>query len=309
MKYDISEYINDTYSIDTTKDLFHKISAIPTLTPEEEQQLLIKMANGDIDARNELVVRNLKLVCTMASKFSSGKMSWLDLFQDGVIGLIEAIDNFKITMDCRLSTYAVFHIKKSILTAFKDTYNTIRLPKYFFDRLKQYKMLEEKYAQNGEKNLTTEEISQILGVNSETARFLQQYKFSTDLVSSIDEKENYKEEYVEEPIYEEIELKDMQKRIKKLLENCNLTDQEKFVLTLNFGFRGEEISLAEIGRILNVSRERTHQIQKSALYKIASHKDIYDFAIYVDNLNKSKEHVEHLKTKFIEQRRKKAKTN
>jgi len=145
------------------------------LTPEEEQQLLIKMANGDIDARNELVVRNLKLVCTMASKFSSGKMSWLDLFQDGVIGLIEAIDNFKITMDCRLSTYAVFHIKKSILTAFKDTYNTIRLPKYFFDRLKQYKMLEEKYAQNGEKNLTTEEISQILGVNSETAIFLQQY--------------------------------------------------------------------------------------------------------------------------------------
>lgn len=257
-------------------------SEIPSdiLTKETEIELFKRIKNGEIQARDEAIQKNLRLVISIAKKRLNRGLDLTDLIQYGNIGLIKAIEKFDLKKECRFSTYATWRIRQAIDRALYYETRTIRIPNYMcahIDKLKQYLYY------NSNKNYpTTKELAQILNCDEKTVnkilKLLENKNIS--LNTTIDTKGNElgKTVAVES---EDINKQILNEQLIDIIENkSNLNTKEKQVLYLRYGLAdGEYKSIEEVRKILSISHQRVSNIELVALRKLKENsyiKELHD---------------------------------
>ena len=247
-----------------------EINRYPLLSADEEVDLARKARNGDVEARKRLIVANLRLVITIARTFSTYGVPFLDLVEEGNLGLIKAVGRFDPDRGFRFSTYASWWIRQSIVRAISNSSRTIRIPIHIFQLMTRYISLMQ---EAGIEKLSTEEKAQRLKISTKRFRMLVELVENIralDLASSIDAYEqltrSIEPEAGTDP--EKIILQQMENEsFAEIMER--LSDREKLILRIRYGFDdGEPHTLAETGETVKVSRERVRQLEMRALRKL-----------------------------------------
>lgn len=247
-----------------------EINRYPLLSADEEVDLARRARNGDVEARKSLIVANLRLVITIARTFSTYGVPFLDLVEEGNLGLIKAVGRFDPDRGFRFSTYASWWIRQSIVRAISNSSRTIRIPIHIFQLMTRYLSLMQ---EAGIEKLSTEERAQRLKISTKRFRMLVELVDNIralDLASSIDAYEqltrSIEPEAGTDP--EKIILQQMENEsFAEIMER--LSDREKLILRIRYGFDdGEPHTLAETGEAVKVSRERVRQLEMRALRKL-----------------------------------------
>ncbi len=273
------EYFNDTNFYEANGDYLNEIGQIPLLSSDEERELFIKVKNGDTKAKEKIIVSNLKLVVSIAKLYCKNKSDFLDLVEEGNIGLMKAIEKFDLSKGCRFSTYATWWIRQSISRATAYC-SLIRKPVYFNVAAKKLISFEEKFMKRYGRKPTCDEISEYTGLDVEDiTRIKDNIKLgdplSIDTVNPDFDEQALGEKIKDDFDYEEVILRKILTEDIKIIMKSILTEKEYNVLIL----RTEKCcSLDEVGKIYGVGRERIRQIEAKALRKIrtklkTSHKD------------------------------------
>lgn len=241
------------------------------LEKDEEIELLKKAKTGDIEAKNELILCNLRLVVNIAKNYMNRGLSLIDLISEGNFGLIYAIEKFDIDKGFRFSTYAVWWIKQSITKAIICKGRGIRIPSYKYDLLsKVNRYVLNKVREEGIYP-TVENISEELKIDKEKIEeimvaFQEPMSLSASIGDDIQLEDVISsgcESSIEDDIIEEMGREQVREIVRVLDE------REKQILKLRFGLDGEEIhTLEEIGQTFNITRERVRQIEKKTLKKL-----------------------------------------
>ena len=259
---------------DPVKMYLKEIGRVPLLRPEDEPEIAKRIEEGDEEARNILITSNLRLVVSIAKKYVGRGMLFLDLIQEGNMGLVKAVEKFDYTKGFKFSTYATWWIRQAITRAIADQARTIRIPVHMVETINKLTRIQRQLVQELGRDPTAEEISAKMdGISPEKVREIQ--KIALEPVS------------LETPIGEEddshlgdfIEDKDAmspdQYASNQLLKDeinavlSGLTEREEKVLRLRFGlYDGRTRTLEEVGKEFNVTRERIRQIEAKALRKL-----------------------------------------
>lgn len=249
-------------------------NAVKHLSHEEQAVLIRKAQNGDMDARNRMIMTNMKLVAYIAGKYKGHGLEYEDMIQEGTFGLIRAIEMYDPDKGFAFSTYATWWIRQSIMRSAENTGMTIRLPVHMRQKLSTYRQMKARYLADKGRVPSASEVVQEMHVSAETVSSIFQY--DKDLVSlnvGIGEdgdtslmdmiKDN------ESPdVFSVIEEKENQDQIRSALDKC-LSEREKKIIYARFGFDGKEpATLVEIGDELGITRERVRQVESVALRKI-----------------------------------------
>ncbi len=247
---------------------FKDISKYPVLSKEKEIDLARRVRAGDEDARRMLILSNLKLVITIAKSYMSYGVSFLDLIEEGNIGLIKAVSRFDPEMGFRFSTYSSWWIRQSIVRAISNHSRTIRIPIHIFQLMSRYLRLEEEgKGMNIDEKAARLKISQKKYLMVE--KLVQNIR-ALDVANSLD---TYKqlvqiEDPKEQNNPEQIILKQIEhEKLAAILER--LSERERLIIRIRYGFDdGEPHTLAETGKVVHVSRERVRQLEMRALRKL-----------------------------------------
>ncbi len=260
-------------SLDTIKIYLREISQIPLLTPVEEVKLAKKVWRKDKAARQKMIESNLRLVVSIAKRYINRGLPFLDLIEEGNIGLIKAVERFQYKKGFKFSTYASWWIRQAIERALVNQTRTIRLPIHVDEKINRFiKVLREQIQAKG-REPTMDELADVMDTTVEKVKEVMQVVRSTQsLDMPIGEKqENSLKDVIEDQsilspddIVEGIKRHDM---IANWLDK--LTENEKNVVILRFGLEdGEPKTLEKIGEEFGVTRERIRQIESSALKKL-----------------------------------------
>lgn len=253
---------------DLQRKYFRDIGKYPVLTREEEVDLARRAREGDEGARKKLILSNLKLVITIAKSYASYGVPFLDLIEEGNLGLMKAVSRFDPEKGFRFSTYSSWWIRQSIVRAISNYSRTIRIPIHVFQLMTRFVALE-----NSREPLGDEEMTARLGISRKRFRMISKLVNdirALDISSSMD---TYSQltahmEPEDETDPEKIVLSQIEhEELALMLES--LSDREKLIIKLRYGFDdGEPRTLAETGRIIHVSRERVRQLEMRALKKL-----------------------------------------
>ena len=241
------------------------------LSKEEEFSLLVKAKNGDIEAKNELITSNLKLVVNIAKGYVNKGMSFIDLISEGNMGLIYAIDKFDIDKGFRFSTYAVWWIRQAIMKAIIVKGREIRIPSYKYDLLNKINRYIMDKLQTGGSYPSVEQIAEDLHIEADKVEnIIRDFQDPMSLSMSIGEDISLEDTIAQEQeisMEEEIFREMGMKHVRDLVEE--LDEREKSILKQRYGLDGSDIyTLEEIGKKLNITRERVRQIEKRTLEKL-----------------------------------------
>ena len=244
------------------------------LTKEEEQELFKRIREEDDEqARQLLILSNLRLVISTAKKLLGNGLPLIDLISEGNIGLIKAINKFDYDKGHRFSTYAVWWIKQSIKKAIINTGRDIRIPSYKYEQLtKVNKVITEYTNRHGEAPSIEYIAKEIELKESKVILLLNEFQDVISLNETIGDN-IYLEDVIGEDasVEEEMIKEDQLIEMRELLEKI-LSDREKRILELRYGLYDNKIhTLKEIGEILNITRERVRQIEKKAIIKLKNH--------------------------------------
>ena len=270
---DIDKLMRDVSVDDPVKMYLKDIGKVPLLTAEEETYLAKRMTEGDEDARNKLSEANLRLVVSIAKRYVGRGMQFLDLIQEGNLGLLKAVEKFDHTKGFRFSTYATWWIRQAITRAIADQARTIRIPVHMVETINKLIRVSRQLLQSLGREPTPEEIAYDMGITVEKVREIQ--KIAQDPVSLEtpigEEEDSHLGDFVpdENAISpsEMAEILDARDRVRKELEA--LTAREQQVLRLRYGiYDGHPRTLEEVGKVFNVTRERIRQIEAKALRKL-----------------------------------------
>lgn len=278
-------YFNEKVVVDATKQYFHNISRYPLLTAEEEKTLFLKMGKGNDDARTTLINSNLRLVASIARKYNNISLTFLDLIQEGNIGLLKAIEKFDVEKGFRFSTYATYWIKQSINNAIIEQNNTIRLPAHIARLNHQIKKAEQKYFQEHNKTPTAAEIAVIVDAPIHTVSNLMNNAWAAVSFETPvgDEDDSQLGDFIEddESLVEETNKSILSESILKIL-NEKLNDKEQKIIIERFGLKnGKEKTLEEIGEELGLTKQRILQIQNSAIRKLRTTPEIINLKNFI----------------------------
>lgn len=273
--YDANLTLSSNVKIsDPVKMYLKEIGEVSLLTNEEEVSLAIRIIAGDIEARKELTSANLRLVVSIAKRYVGRGMLFLDLIQEGNMGLIKAVEKYDHTKGFKFSTYATWWIRQAITRAIADQARTIRIPVHMVETINKLTKIQRNLVQELGRDPRPEEIAaEMPGMTPEKVREIQ--KISLDPVSFEtpigEEDDSHLGDFIEDQdavnpfdfAANEV-LKDELNEI--LLE---LTDREEKVLRLRFGLDdGRTRTLEEVGKEFNVTRERIRQIEAKAIRKL-----------------------------------------
>ncbi len=271
--YDSGEDNKNLAIDDPVKVYLKEIGKIPLLTPEEEIELAIKISQNDEKAKHRLEEANLRLVVSIAKKYSGRGMQFLDLIQEGNLGLIKAVEKFDYNKGFKFSTYATWWIRQAITRAIADQARTIRLPVHMGETINKVKKANSQLLHQNGKEPTAEEIAELVDMTPEKVReILRVSQEPVSLETPIGEEEDsHLGDFI--PDEDAMAPSDaatqtlLKEEIKKALET--LTPREAKVLTLRFGLEdGHPRTLEEVGQEFNVTRERIRQIEAKALRKL-----------------------------------------
>lgn len=278
-----SNDIISTSNEDSVGMYIKEISDIELLSVEEEKELALKIASGDENAKKIFIERNLKLVVSVAKKYSNKGLDMLDLIQEGNLGLITAVNKFDVTKNFRFSTYATWWIKQSILRALSEKTRNIRIPVHLNDNLLKIKKISGILESKLNRKPTISEIAEEMKMSK--SKINEILKYQNDTVSSnsqVGETDDAElGDFVpsnDEPIEDIIYAKEVKEKMKYIFETANLTDKEKDVIILRFGLDNLGCrTLEEIGKQHKLTRERIRQIESKALIKLRKSAYVKEF--------------------------------
>ena len=298
----ITDITNTVYTDDSVKMYLQEIHK-PILTKEQEKSLALRIRNGDEKAKELFIERNLRLVIKVARKYTGHGISFLDLIQEGNLGLIKAVDKFDVTKGYKFSTYATCWIRQSIQRSLGDKSRNIRLPVHLYEKVKKYELLKKELSLKFNREPTFEELSKKMRVSIDTIYKYERLEHDTislnmivgDEDSELEDFISLSTESIDNQFIEE-NLKDV---IENLLKNSHLTTKEIDILKLRFGIgTNDPKTLEETGKIYGVSRERIRQIQEKALKKIRRSYNVKELAIYMDNPKEAQKNIDRYRLKY-----------
>ena len=258
---------------DPVKVYLKEIGRVPLLTPEEEIELAERMAKGDPYARKRLSEANLRLVVSIAKRYVGRGMQFLDLIQEGNLGLIKAVEKFDHTKGFKFSTYATWWIRQAITRAIADQARTIRIPVHMVETINKVKKVSSQLLHKNGHDPTAEEIAEELDMPIDKVREIMRVaQEPVSLETPIGEEEDsHLGDFIEDSDAPAPAHAASHTLLKEQLEDVlsTLTPREKKVLELRFGLEdGRNRTLEEVGKEFNVTRERIRQIEAKALRKL-----------------------------------------
>ncbi len=264
----------DSIAIDDPVKIYLKeIGRVPLLSPEEEIELAQRMSQGDPYAKKRLSEANLRLVVSIAKRYVGRGMQFLDLIQEGNLGLIKAVEKFDYTKGYKFSTYATWWIRQAITRAIADQARTIRIPVHMVETITKVKKVSSTLLHKNGREATPEEIAEELHLPLDRVREI--IRISQDPVSLEtpigEEEDSHLGDFIpdeEAPApAEAASLTLLKEQLDEVLNT--LTEREGKVLRLRFGLEdGRQRTLEEVGKEFNVTRERIRQIEAKALRKL-----------------------------------------
>ena len=264
----------DGISIDDPVKVYLKeIGRVPLLTNEEEQELSERMAQGDVQARKRLSEANLRLVVSIAKRYVGRGMQFLDLIQEGNLGLIKAVEKFDHTKGFKFSTYATWWIRQAITRAIADQARTIRIPVHMVETINKVKKVSSQLLHKNGHEPSAEEIAAELDMSVDKVReILRVSQEPVSLETPIGEEEvSHLGDFIPDDDAPSPADAASHTLLKEQLSGVlsTLTPREEKVLRLRFGLEdGRSRTLEEVGKEFNVTRERIRQIEAKALRKL-----------------------------------------
>lgn len=258
---------------DPVKMYLKEIGKVELLTAEQEVAIAKRIEAGDESAKKELAAANLRLVVSIAKKYVGRGLSFLDLIQEGNMGLMKAVDKFDYTKGFKFSTYGTWWIRQAITRAIADQARTIRIPVHMVETINKLVRIQRQLVQELGRDPTNEEIAAEMGVDEEKVREVK--KIAQDPVSLEtpigEEEDSQLGDFIEDDTVVSPEEAADYTMLREELDNIlsGLSDREKKVLELRFGLNdGMPRTLEEVGKEFDVTRERIRQIEAKALRKL-----------------------------------------
>ena len=270
--YDISEGL-DAATDDSVKMYLKDIGTVSLLSPDEEKELARRMAGGDLGAKQRLSEANLRLVVSIAKRYVGRGMQFLDLIQEGNMGLLKAVEKFDYTKGFKFSTYATWWIRQSITRAIADQARTIRIPVHMVETINKTGRVSRMLLQKLGREPSPAEIAAEMGIPVEKVVEIQ--KIAQDPVSLEtpigEEEDSHLSDFLEDDKApspsDRAEAKMLKEELLKVLDT--LTPRENEVIRKRYGLDDSRPkTLEEVGREFNVTRERIRQIEAKALRKL-----------------------------------------
>lgn len=273
---------------DAVRMYLREIGMIDLLTFSQEQDLAKKIRAGDDNAKQKLTNSNLRLVVSIAKKYTGRGMQFLDLIQEGNLGLIRAVEKFDYRKGYKFSTYATWWIRQAITRAIADQARTIRIPVHMVETINKIRKVSRMLLQKYSRKPTDEELSKYSGIPIDKVREIvrvAQVPLSLEMPVG-DEDSSRLGDFVEENSNPDLDDMIVVRMLKEELNEVikTLTERESMVLRLRFGMDDERPrTLEEVGKVYNVTRERIRQIEAKALKKLRHPSRNHRLIEYLEN--------------------------
>ena len=259
---------------DSVRMYLKEIGRVPLLSADEEVNLALRIQQGDQEAKQDLAEANLRLVVSIAKRYVGRGMQFLDLIQEGNMGLMKAVEKFDHTKGFKFSTYATWWIRQAITRAIADQARTIRIPVHMVETINKLVRIQRKLLQDLGREPTPEEIGAEMDLPTEKVReILKIAQEPVSLETPIgEEDDSHLGDFIEDDNAtspaEHTAYALLKEQLDEVLEQ--LTDREENVLRLRFGLdkNGEIRTLEQVGQVFGVTRERIRQIEAKALRKL-----------------------------------------
>lgn len=257
---------------DAVKMYLKEIGKVKLLTRDDEVEISKRMMEGDESARDALIVSNLRLVVSIAKKYTGRGILFLDLIQEGNVGLIRAVEKFDYSKGFKFSTYATWWIRQSITRAIADQARTIRVPVHMVETMNKIRRISRQLMQETLRKPTDEEIAEKSGIPvARVKEILKIAQVPLSLEMPVGDEFGVLGDFVED-VSRELSDKDIvRESLKRTLQDVlgELSEREACILKLRFGFEdGVPKTLEEVGKMYNVTRERIRQIESKAIEKL-----------------------------------------
>ncbi len=271
----------DQFADDSVKMYLREIGKIPLLTQEEEQALAVKAAKGNKKAKDKMVEANMRLVVSIAKRYSGRGLDFLDLIQEGNTGLLRAVEKFDPEKGFKFSTYATWWIRQAITRAIADQARTIRIPVHMVETINKVLRASRKLTAELNREPTIEEIAKEMDMDVEKVDYVMRIKQDiASLDQSVgkdgDDEDSVLGDFVEDEDRISPEDSAANQMLKEQLADIisTLSEREQKIIKLRFGIGGgRPHTLEEVGAEFSVTRERIRQIEAKALSKLRKNKD------------------------------------
>ena len=282
---------NDDITDDSVRMYLREIGKIPLLSLEKETELAEKAMQGDQRAKDKMAEANMRLVVSIAKRYSGRGLELLDLIQEGNTGLLRAVDKFDPSKGFKFSTYATWWIRQAITRAIADQARTIRIPVHMVETINKLMRTSRRLTQELNREPTNQELAKEMDMYVEKIEYIQ--KIKQDITSLDAGIGRDGEEGEESTLGDFIEDEDtaspeesatvqlLKEQVREILST--LSDRERKILEMRFGLNGTKShTLEEVGLEFAVTRERIRQIEAKALMKLKKHKDSKKLHEYLD---------------------------
>lgn len=283
---DIEIDLNDTKYLDDVSDdsvrlYLREIGKIPLLTSEEELELAQRVVQGDKKAKDKMAEANMRLVVSIAKRYSGRGLDFLDLIQEGNTGLLRAVEKFDPDKGFKFSTYATWWIRQAITRAIADQARTIRIPVHMVETINKLLRTQRRLTQELNREPTIEELSAELELEPEKIEYIMKIKQDiSSLDAGVGRDDDAEDSVLGDFIEDEDTISPEDSATNQLLKEqvqqvlSSLSDREQKIVRMRFGLdTGKNHTLEEVGQEFAVTRERIRQIEAKALAKLRKHKD------------------------------------
>ena len=274
------QYFDDATD-DSVRMYLREIGKIPLLNSEEEFELAQRVLKGEKKAKDKMAEANMRLVVSIAKRYSGRGLDFLDLIQEGNTGLLRAVEKFDPDKGFKFSTYATWWIRQAITRAIADQARTIRIPVHMVETINKLLRTQRRMTQEFNREPTIEELAEELEMTPEKIEYVIKIKQDiTSLDAGIgrdgDEEDSTLSDFVEDEDSitpeESAATQLLKEQVKEVLSS--LSDREQKIIRMRFGLdNGKNHTLEEVGQEFAVTRERIRQIEAKALVKLHKHKD------------------------------------
>jgi RNA polymerase primary sigma factor len=275
-----TEYFDDI-SDDSVRLYLREIGKIPLLSAEEELELAQKVVAGDKRAKDKMAEANMRLVVSIAKRYSGRGLDFLDLIQEGNTGLLRAVEKFDPDKGFKFSTYATWWIRQAITRAIADQARTIRIPVHMVETINKLLRTQRRMTQELNREPTIEELAKELEMEPEKVEYVMKIKQD---ITSLDagvgrddgEEDSVLADFIEDEDGDSPEDSAANQLLKEQVQSIlsTLSEREQKIIKMRFGLEnGKSHTLEEVGQEFAVTRERIRQIEAKALAKLRKHKD------------------------------------